>query len=246
MNGLPEKISAIWTLATGRPLPFLPTPGKIPDDFPVYFPLIGLAVGLTCSLTAWLVVWLFGGFAGAVFSGILIALLLEILTGWRGFNGAAMFAMRFFPNAGEAPPDRFTAQPMFFGAILFAARAVLIAAAVKYDGACWLTAVLLCGYFAREELSAATAPTGKQLIEAPHAERKKGAIAGCALMLLFMLVGRRIWGAAGMFLLTWLVSWYLVKRSENGTLEFDRRAFDTAAYLLETALLILTVIFVHR
>ena len=69
---------------------------------------------------------------------------------------------------------------------------------------------------------------------------------GCVLILLFILVSRRIWGAAGMFLLTWLASWYLIKRSENGTLDFDRRAFDTAAYLIETVLLILTVICVHR
>ncbi len=71
-------------------------------------------------------------------------------------------------------------------------------------------------------------------------------MAGCVLILLFILVSRRIWGAAGMFLLTWLASWYLIKRSENGSLNFDRRAFDTAAYLIETALLVLTVICVHR
>jgi hypothetical protein len=66
------------------------------------------------------------------------------------------------------------------------------------------------------------------------------------MVLFFILVSRHIWGAAGMFLLSWLVSWYLIKRSENGTLDFDRRAFDTAAYLLETALLVLTVICLHR
>ena len=98
----------------------------------------------------------------------------------------------------------------------------------------------------REELSAAKTPNGGELIAAPQAERRKGALAGCVRILFFILVSRRIWGAAGMFLLTWLVSWYLIKRSENGTLEFDRRAFDTASYLLETALLILTVICVNR
>ena len=246
MNDLPEKISAIWALATGRPLPFLPEPRNIPEDFPVFFPLIGFAVGLACALTGWIVVWLFGGFAGALFSGILIALLLEIITGWRGFNGAALFSMRFFPNAGESAPDKFFAQPIFFGAVIFAVRAIMIAATVKYDGACWLIAVLLCSYFAREELSAATTPNGRELIGTTRTERRKGAMAGCVLILLFILVSRRIWGAAGMFLLTWLVSWYLIKRSENETIEFDRRAFDTTAYLLETALLILTVICVHR
>ena len=98
----------------------------------------------------------------------------------------------------------------------------------------------------KASVSAATSPSGGELIKAPDRERRKGAVAGCVLMLLFILVSRRIWGAAGMFLLTWLISWYLIKRSENGTLDFDRRAFDTAAYLLETVLLILTVIFVHR
>ena len=246
MNSTIETISAAWTLATGRPLPFLPEPKEIPEDFPVYFPLIGLAAGLACSLTAWIVVWLFGAFAGSMFSGVLIALLLEILTGWRGFNGAALFAIRLFPKPDGATPDKFTAQPMFFGAVFFAVRAIMIAAAVQAGGACWLTAVLLCAYFAREELSAATSPNGGELIKAPDRERRKGAVAGCVLMLLFILVSRRIWGAAGMFLLTWLASWYLIKRSENGTLDFDRRAFDTAAYLIETALLVLTVICVHR
>ena len=246
MNGMPEKISAIWTLATGRPLPFLPDPHEIPEDFPLFFPLIGFAIGLACALTAWIVVWLFGDFAGAIFSGILIALLLELITGWRGFNGAALFSMRLFPGAAEAAPDKFTAQPIFFGALFFVVRAVMIAAVVRYGGTCWLIALLLCAYFAREELSAATAPNGRELIPAPRPERRKGAVAGCVLILFFILVSRRIWGAAGMFLLTWLVSWYLIKRSENGTLDFDRRASDTAAYLLETALLILTVICVHR
>ena len=59
MNNTLERIIAAWTLATGRPLPFLPEPKEIPDDFPVFFPLIGLAVGLACSLAAWFVVWLF-------------------------------------------------------------------------------------------------------------------------------------------------------------------------------------------
>ena len=246
MNNTLERIIAAWTLATGRPLPFLPEPKAVPEDFPVFFPLIGLAVGLACSLTAWIVVWLFGPFAGAVFSGILIALLLEILTGWRGFNGAALFSLRFFPKAADAAPDKFTAQPMFFGAIFFAVRTVMVAAVVQAGGTHWLIAVLLCGYFAREELSAALTPDGRELMRTSEEERRKGAVSGCILMLLFILVSRRIWGAAGMFLLTWLTSWYLVKRSENGTLEFDRRAFDTAAYLIETALLILTVICIHR
>ena len=246
MNSTLEAISAAWALATGRPLPFLPEPNRIPEDFPLYFPLIGLAVGLACSLTAWIVVWLFGSFAGAMFSGVLIALLLEILTGWRGFNGAALFAIRFFPKAADASPDRFTAQPMFFGAVFFAVRAIMATAAVQAGGAHWLTAVLLCGYFAREELSAASTPAGGELIRTSDRERRRGAVAGCLLMLLFILVSRRIWGAAGMFLLTWLTSWYLVKRSENGTLDFDRRAFDTAAYLIETALLVLTAVCVHR
>lgn len=246
MNSMIEKFSAIWTLATGRPLPFLPEPHEIPEDFPLFFPLLGFAIGLVCALTAWLVVWLFGDFAGAIFSGILIALLLELMTGWRGFNGAALFSMRFFPSATEAAPDRFIAQPMFFGTLFFVVRAIMIAAAVRYDGACWLIALLLCAYFAREELSAATAPNGRELIATSRQERRKGAMAGCALILFFILVSRRIWGAAGMFLLTWLTSWYLIKRSENGTLDFDRRAFDTAAYLIETALLILIVICVHR
>ena len=244
--GTLEKLSAVWTLATGRPLPFLPEPKEIPDDFPVFFPLIGFLIGLLYSLAAWLVVWLFGSFAGSAFSGILIALLLEIITGWRGFNGAALFSMRFFPNAGNAAPDRFTAQPMFFGALFFAVRAVMVGAIVHAGGAFWLTAVLLCGYFAREELSAARTANGDDLFGAERRERQKGAAAGCILILLFMLIARRIWGAAGLFLLTWLTSWYLIKRSENGSLDFDRRAFDTAAYLIETALLILTVICIHR
>jgi cobalamin synthase len=246
VNSAIEKISAAWTLATGCSLPFLPEPKNVPEDSPVFFPAIGLAVGLICSLTAWIVVWLFGSFAGAMFSGVLIALLLEILTGWRGFNGAAVFAVRFFPKTADAAPDRFTAQPMFFGAIVFAVRAILIAAVVQADGAHWLIAVLLCSYFAREELGAALTPAGVELIKASGRERRKGAVAGCLLMLLFILVSRRVWGAAGMFLLTWLVSWYLIKRSENGTLDFDRRAFDTAAYLIETALLVLTAICIHR
>ena len=245
-NSTLEKLSAVWTLATGRPLPFLPEPEEVPEDFPVWFPLIGLAVGLVCALVAWLVVWLFGDFAGAMFSGILIALLLEILTGWRGFNGSALFAMRFFPKAADAAPDKFTAQPIFFGAVFFAVRAIMLAAVANAGGTCWLIAVLLCAYFAREELSAASTPSGVELIRSNRTERRKGAVAGCILILLFILVSRRIWGAAGMFLLTWLTSWYLIKRSENGTLDFDRRAFDTAAYLIETALLILTVICIHR
>jgi cobalamin synthase len=246
VNSTLEKISAIWTLATGRPLPFLPEPRTIPDDFPPYFPLVGLAIGLACSLTAWIVVWLFGTFAGAMFSGVLIALLLEILTGWRGFNGSAVSAMRVFTKAADAPPDKFTAQPMFFGAVIFAVRAILIASVVQAGGTHWLTAVLLCGYFAREELSAALTSGGRELFKASDRERRKGAVAGCVLMLLFILVSRRIWGAAGMFLLTWLTSWYLVKRSENGTLDFDRRTFDTAAHFIETALLVLTAICIHR
>ena len=241
-----EKISTVWTLATGRSLPFLPEPREIPEDFPVWFPLVGLAIGLVCALIAWIVVWLFGDFAGAMFAGILIALLLEIVTGWRGFNGAVLFAIRFFPKSAESAPDRFTAQPMFFGAVFFAVRAIMIAATVNAGGAYWLVAVLLCVYFAREELSAAVTPNGGELIRASVAERRKGAAAGCIAMLLFILVSRRIWGAAGMFLLTWLTTWYLVKRTENGTLDFDRRAFDTAAYLIETALLVLTVICIHR
>jgi len=242
VNDTIEKITAAWTLATGRPLPFLPEPKSVPEDFPVFFPLVGLAVGVACSLAAWIVVWLFGSFAGAMFAGILVAFLLEILTAWRGFNGAALFSLRYFPKTADAAPDKFTAQPMFFGAIFFAVRAVMIAAVVRDGGAYWLIAVLLCGYFAREELSAALTPGGTELIRTSTEERRKGAVAGCILMLLFILVSRRIWGAAGMFLLTWLGSWYLVKRTENGTLDFDRRAFDTAAYLIETALLILTVI----
>ena len=245
-NSTLEKLSAVWTLATGRPLPFLPEPKEIPEDFPVWFPLIGLVIGLACALIAWTVVWLFGSFAGAMFSGVLIALLLEILTGWRGFNGSALFAMRFFPNAADAAPDKFTAQPIFFGAVFFAVRAIMLAAVANAGGICWLIAVLLCAYFAREELSAATAPSGSELIRSNTAERRKGAVAGCVLILLFILVSRRIWGAAGMFLLTWLTSWYLIKRTENGTINFDRRAFDTAAYLIETVLLILTVVCVHR
>ncbi|MBR3506926.1 MAG: hypothetical protein IKO02_07760 [Lentisphaeria bacterium] len=245
-NSTLEKLSAVWTLATGRPLPFLPEPKEIPEDFPVWFPLVGLVVGLVCALVAWIVVWLFGGFAGSLFSGILVALLLEFITGWRGFNGAALFAMRFFPKAADAAPDKFTAQPMFFGAVFFAVRTIMLAAVANAGGTCWLIAVLLCAYFAREELSAATTPSGSELIRSSVAERRKGAVAGCVLILLFILVSRRIWGAAGMFLLTWLASWYLIKRSENGSLNFDRRAFDTAAYLIETALLVLTVICVHR
>ena len=246
MNNLLEKGSAAWTLATGRPLPFLPEPKDVPEDFPAMVPLIGLAIGTGCAVLAWLVVWLFGAFAGSIFAGILLALMLEIITAWRGFNGAALFTMRFCPNAGNAPPDKFTAQPIFFGAIFFAIRAVMIAAIAQVGGIFWLIAVMLCAYFAREELSAARTPGGKELIQSSHQERRKGAVAGCMLILLFMLVARRIWGATGMFLLTWLASWYLIKRSENGTLDFDRRAFDTAAYLIETALLILTVICLHR
>lgn len=246
MNDMLEKIAAVWTLATGRPLQFLPEPEEVPDDFPVLFPLIGLILGILCAVIAWLFVWLFGLFAGSVFSGILIAFLLEIVTGWRGFNGAGLFAMRFFPKAGEAPPDRFTSQPMFFGALLFAIRSVMIASAVQAGGAYWLIAVLLCGYFARAELTAAILPNESELVHTSRRERQKGFAAGCVMILLFILVSRRLWGAAGMFLLAWLTSWYLVRRTENGTLDFDRRAFDTAAYLLETALLILTVIFVHR
>ncbi len=245
-NSTLEKLSSVWTLATGRPLSFLPEPKEIPEDFPVWFPLVGLVVGSACALVAWIVVWLFGGFAGSLFSGILIALLLELVTGWRGFNGAALFAMHFFPKAADAAPDKFTAQPMFFGAVVFAVRAVMLAAAVHEDGACWLVAVMLCAYFAREELSAAKTASGTELIRSNTAERRKGAVAGCVLMLLFILVSRRVWGAAGMFLLTWLTSWYLIKRSENGTLDFDRRAFDTAAYLIETVLLFLTVICLNR
>ena len=245
-NKLLERISAVWTLATGRPLPFLPEPEKVPEDFPVFFPPIGLVIGLACAVLAWILVWLFGTFAGSVFAGILLALTLEIITGWRGFNGAALFAIRFIPNAGNAAPDKFTAQPMFFGAVFFAVRAVMIAAAVQAGGTFWLIAVMLCAYFAREELSAARTPGGGELIRASREERRKGAIAGCILILLFILISRHVWGAAGMFLLTWLASWYLIKRSENGTLDFDRRAFDTAAYLVETALLILTVVFVHH
>lgn len=245
-NKLLERLSAVWTLATGRPLPFLPEPEKVPDDFPVFFPPIGLVIGLACAVLAWILVWLFGTFAGSVFAGILLALMLEIITGWRGFNGAALFAIRFIPNAGNAAPDKFTAQPMFFGAVFFAVRAVMIAAAVQAGGTFWLIAVMLCAYFAREELSAARTPGGGELIRTSREERRKGAIAGCILILLFILISRHVWGAAGMFLLTWLASWYLIKRSENGTLDFDRRAFDTAAYMIETALLILTVVFVHH
>ncbi len=245
-NNMLDKLSSVWTLATGRPLPFLPEPKEIPEDFPVWFPLIGLAVGLACSLIAWIVVWLFGDFAGAMFAGVLIALLLEIVSGWRGFNGAALFAVRFFPKSAESAPDRFTAQPIFFGAVFFVIRAIMIAATVDEEGTCWLIALLLCAYFAREELSAAVTPNGGELIRTSNAERRKGTAAGCVAMLLFILVSRRIWGAAGMFLLTWLTTWYLVKRTENGTLDFDRRAFDTAAYLIETALLVLTVICIHR
>ena len=245
-NGLSEKISSVWTLATGRPLPFLPPPAKIPQDFPVLFPLVGLAVGCLCALVSWLVVWLLGAFAGSVVSGILIALMLEIVTAWRGFNGAALFCMRFFPKNEEAGQDSFIAQPMFFGAILFALRAVMIAAIGQAGCAFWMIAVMLCAYFARATLSAAVTPAGVELIRAPHRERTRGAAAGCVLILLFILITRRILGPAGMFLLTWLVSWYLVRRAENETILFDRKAFDTAAYLIETALLILTVICVHR
>ena len=56
-NDTLEKISAVWTLATGRPLPFLPEPKEIPEDFPVWFPLIGLVLGLACALTAGIVVY---------------------------------------------------------------------------------------------------------------------------------------------------------------------------------------------
>ena len=86
-NDLLEKLSAVWTLATGRPLPFLPPPAKVPEDFPVFFPAIGLFVGFCATLIAWVMVWLFGDVAGATLAGILIAFLLELLTGWRGFNG---------------------------------------------------------------------------------------------------------------------------------------------------------------
>ena len=246
MNEVLETISAIWTLAAGHPLPFLPESREIPDDFPVFVPLIGLVFGVACSLLAWIIAWLFGPLAGSILAGIALALLLEIATGWHGFNGAAMFAMRFFPAAGSAPPDKFTAQPMFFGALFFAIRAVMIAAAVQAGGAFWLTAVLLCGFFAREELTAARKPAGGELIAAGRRERQRGAVAGCVLILLFILVSRRIWGPAGMFLVSWLASWYLIKRAENGTLNFDRRAFDTAAYLIETLLLVLAVICLHR
>ena len=244
-NSLSEKISSVWTLATGRPLPFLPTPSRIPQDFPVFFPLVGLAVGCLCALTSAIVILLFGPFAGSVISGILIALMLEIVTAWRGFNGAALFCMRFFPNAESAEPDRFFAQPMFFGAILFAIRAVMIAAVGQAGCAFHLIAVMICAYFARATLSAAVTPNGVELIRAPRRERTRGAAAGCVLILLFMLISRHVTGPAGMFLLTWLVSWYLVRRAENETLRFDRKAFDTTAYLIETVLLILTVICVH-
>ena len=245
-NDLLEKLSAVWTLATGRPLPFLPTPSKMPDDFPVFFPAIGLFVGLCATLIAWAMVWLFGDVAGATLAGILIAFLLELLTAWRGFNGAARLAMRFFPNATDAPPDRFTAQPMFFGALVFIVRAIMIHSVISAGGSVWLTAVFLCAYFAREELSVAATASGAELIKAPRQERHKGAIAGCILILGFILVFRRLWGAAAMFLFSWLVSWYLIKRAENGNPPFDRNLFDTAAYLLETVLLILTVICLHR
>lgn len=244
-NVLLEKFSTAWALATGRPLAFLPEPRTIPEDFPLFFPVIGLVIGLVCSLLAGLVFWLFGALAGSIFSGVLIAVILEIVTGWSGFNGAALFLLRFFPKAEEAEPDRFTAQPMFFGAILFAVRAVMIAAAVQAGGAFWLTAVMLCAYFARAELTAALTPDGVELIRSPRRERMRGAVAGSTLILLFILISRRVWWPAGMFLLTWLTSWYLVRRAENGSLGFNRKTFDTAAYLLETALLILTVIFVH-
>ena len=246
MKTMLEKISDVWTLATGRPLQFLPEPEKIPDDFPVFIPAVGLAIGLACSILAWILVWLFGTFAGSIFVGILLSLMLEIVTGWRGFNGAAMFAIRFFPNAGNAAPDKFIAQPMFFGAIFFAVRAVMIAAVVQTGGAFWLTAILLCAYFAREELTAARTPSGDELFRASRTERQKGTAAGCVLILLFILISRHVWLAAGMFLLTWLTSWYLVNRSENGSHAFVRATFDTAAYLIETVLLILTVIFIHR
>lgn len=244
-NALLEKISTAWALATGRPLAFLPEPRTVPEDFPAFFPFVGLAIGVVCSLMSWVVFKLFGPLAGSFFSGILVALVLEIVTGWSGFNGGALFLMRFFPKAGEAAPDKFTAQPMFFGAVLFAVRAVMIAAVVQSGGAHWLTAVMLCAYFAREELTAALTPSGVELIRAPRAERKRGAVVGCMLILLFMLASRRIWGSVGMFLLTWLTSWYLVRRAENGTLKIDRKAFDTAAYLIETTLLILTAVFAH-
>jgi len=245
-NSLSEKLSAVWTLATGRPLPFLPEPGRVPEDFPVFFPLIGFALGLAFTLIAWLLVWLFGEFAGAKLAGILIAFLLELLTAWRGFNGSARLAMRFFPKAADAPPDRFTAQPIFFGAVVFIVRAIMIGAVISAGGSVWLTAVFLCAYFAREELSVALTAAGTELIKAPRQERKKGAICGCVMILGFILVFRRLWGAAAMFLFSWLVSWYLIKRAENGNPPFDRNAFDTAAYLLETVLLILTVICLNR
>ena len=245
-NELIEKISAVWTLATGRPLPSLPEPRKVPEDFPVFFPLVGLVVGLAATLIAWLTVWLFGGFAGAKLAGILIAFLLELLTAWRGFNGSARLAMRLFPNAADAPPDRFTAQPMFFGAVVFIVRAIMIGAVISAGGSVWLTAVFLCSYFAKEELSVAMTASGTELLKSPRQERKRGAICGCVLILGFILVFRRLWGAAAMFLFSWLVSWYLIKRAENGNPPFSRDAFDTAAYLLETVLLILTVICLHR
>ena len=28
-----KEVSSVWTLATGRPLPFLPEPEDVPDDF---------------------------------------------------------------------------------------------------------------------------------------------------------------------------------------------------------------------
>ena len=243
-NSMLEKISTVWALATGRPLPFLPDPEEVPEDFPVFFPAVGLVIGTICALAAWLILWLFGPFAGSVITGILLALLLEIVTSWRGFNGSALFCLRLFPKAADS--ESFASQPIFFGAVFFAVRAVMIAAIVQAGGVCWLIAVLLCAYFAREELTAALKPDGTELIGAPRRERMKGAVAGCALILLFILVSRRVWGAAGMFLLTWLVSWYLIRRAENGSLDFNRKTFDTAAYLIETALLLLTVIFVHR
>ena len=245
-NGWSEKISSVWALATGRPLPFLPPPAGIPEDFPIYFPVVGLVVGCLCAVTSWLVLWLFGTLAGAVVSGILIALMLEIITAWRGFNGGALFLMRLFPKTEEAASDNFIAQPMFFGAILFAVRAVMIAAIGQAGGAYWLIAVLLCAYFAREELSAAITPGGGELIRTTSRERMRGGVTGCMLIFLFMIATRRILGPAAMFLLTWLISWYLVRRTENETLPFDRKTFDTTAYLIETVLLILTVIFIHR
>ena len=96
---------------------------------------------------------------------------------------------------------------MFFGAILFAVRAVMIAAIGQAGGAYWLIAVLLCAYVAREELSAAITPGGGELIRTTSRERRRGGVTGCMLIFLFMIATRRILGPAAMFLLTWLISW---------------------------------------